>query len=91
MYDLVKQRKKKQKKLDDYVFGNFMFISSRVKSKNTIPKKTLQLKEAKIECSIDKNDDKQEKLTAEDTLLSSKKWQNVAKPKRKYVFKNKIK
>lgn len=44
-----------------------------------------------MECSTDKNDDKQEKLTAEDTLLSSKKWQNVAKPKRKYVFKNKIK
>jgi len=41
MYDLVKERKKKQKKLDDYVFGNFMFLSSRVKSKNSIPKKTL--------------------------------------------------
>ena len=91
MYDIVKERKKKQKKLDDFVFGINMYVTSRHKSKNGIAKKTFKLKEAKIECDVDKTEDKQEKLTAEDTLLSSKKWQNVAKPKRKYVFKNKYK
>ena len=90
MYDLVKERKKKQKKLDDYVFGGFnMYVSSRKNSRSFNQKKTFKLKAQKDESDDqDKVDDKQEKLTAEDTLISSK---NIAKPKRKYTFKNKYK
>ena len=89
MYDLVKERKKKQKKLDDYVFGLNMYVSSRKNSRVSSQKKTLKLEAQKDQSDQDKVDDKQEKLTAEDTLISSK---NVAKPtKRKYTFKNKYK
>lgn len=91
MYDLVKERKKKQKKIDDYVFGINMYVTSRINTKRGHVKKTFKLKEAKIESEHDKVDDKQEKLTAEDTLISTTKKQNVAKPKRKYIFKNKFK
>lgn len=91
MSNLVKERKKKQKKLDDYVFGINMYVKSRLTKKSGSGKKTFKLKEAKIESDHYKVDDKQEKLTAEDTLLSTNKQQNVAKPKRKYIFKNKYK
>tara|TARA_B110000285_G_C15059878_1_gene581745 strand:- start:1033 stop:1266 length:234 start_codon:yes stop_codon:yes gene_type:complete len=58
MYDLVKERKKKQKKIDDYVFGINMYVTSRINTKRGHVKKTFKLKEAKIESEHDKVDDK---------------------------------